>query len=71
MASMHLQKSMSIESEAGFRVLFECAKTGMLIVEESGKIALSNPCAEELSGHVTFTSRAYVGTSFHISIPYL
>ncbi len=38
----------SIESEAGFRVLFECATIGILVINEKGSIELSNPCAEKL-----------------------
>ena len=38
----------SIESGAGFRVLFECATISILVVNEKGSLELSNPCAEKL-----------------------
>lgn len=41
----------SLESEAGFRVLFECATIGILVTNEEGIIELSNPCAEKLFGY--------------------
>jgi PAS domain S-box-containing protein len=44
-------KAISLESEAGFRVLFECATIGILVVGEQGNIELSNPCAETLFGY--------------------
>jgi len=41
-------KPISLESEAGFRVLFECATISILVISEAGTIELSNPCAEKL-----------------------
>lgn len=42
------QKPISLESEAGFRVLFECATISILVINEQGIIELVNPCAEAL-----------------------
>ncbi len=44
-------KPISLESEAGFRVLFECATIGILVINERGIIELSNPCAGRLFGY--------------------
>lgn len=44
-------KPISLESEAGFRVLFECATISILVISENGSIDLSNPCAEKLFGY--------------------
>jgi PAS domain S-box-containing protein len=41
----------SLESEAGFRVLFECATVSILVISQRGEIELSNPCAETLFGY--------------------
>lgn len=40
-----------LESEAGFKVLFDCATISILVVNEKGHIELSNPCAEQLFGY--------------------
>lgn len=45
------QKSISLQSEAGFRVLFECATISILVVGRTGEIELSNPCANALFGY--------------------
>lgn len=45
-------KLVSLESEAGFRVLFECATISILVVNERGEIELANPCAETLFGYM-------------------
>jgi PAS domain S-box-containing protein len=42
------QKPISLESEAGFRVLFECATISILVINEQGSIELANPCAAAL-----------------------
>ena len=36
-----MPKPISLESEAGFRVLFECATVGILVISEGGYIELS------------------------------
>jgi PAS domain S-box-containing protein len=50
---MFNSKSIPIESEAGFRVLFECATISILVINQRGKIELANPCAEKLFGYST------------------
>lgn len=45
------QAQTSLESKAGFRVLFECATISILVVNAKGIIELSNPCAEKLFGY--------------------
>lgn len=44
-------RTASLESEAGFRVLFECATISILVISQRGEIELSNPCAEALFGY--------------------
>jgi PAS domain S-box-containing protein len=56
----------SLESETGFRVLFECATIGILVVGESGTIELANPCAEKLFG---YASAELIGESIEVLIP--
>jgi PAS domain S-box-containing protein len=56
----------SLESEAGFRVLFECATIGILVTDEKGIIELSNPCAEKLFG---YGPTELVGKAVEILIP--
>jgi PAS domain S-box-containing protein len=45
--------TLTLESEAGFKVLFESATIGILVVNDKGNIELSNPCAEKLFGYST------------------
>lgn len=39
---------MSLESEAGFKALFEYATIGILVIHANGEIALANPCVENM-----------------------
>jgi PAS domain S-box-containing protein len=59
-------KPISLESEAGFRVLFECATISILVINEKGKIELSNPCAETLFG---YTPAELIGKPVEVLIP--
>jgi len=43
--------TLSLESEAGFKALFQYATVGILVISSGGKIELSNPCAEKLFGY--------------------
>lgn len=43
--------SLSLESEAGFKALFQYATIGILVVSSGGRIELSNPCADKLFGY--------------------
>ena len=60
------QKPISLESEAGFRVLFECATISILVVTREGRIELANPCAERLFGYLP---DELVGKPLEILIP--
>ncbi|HEY5749830.1 MAG TPA: PAS domain-containing sensor histidine kinase [Chryseolinea sp.] len=59
-------KVISLESEAGFRVLFECATIGILVINQAGSIELSNPCAEKLFG---FEPAELIGKPIETLIP--
>lgn len=48
---MSAQNTLSLESEAGFKALFEYATVGILVISDGGKIELSNPCVEKLFGY--------------------
>ncbi|MCC6819031.1 MAG: PAS domain-containing sensor histidine kinase, partial [Bacteroidia bacterium] len=41
----------TLESEAGFKALFEYATVGILVIHADGKIALANPCIEKMFGY--------------------
>lgn len=53
-------------NEAGFRVLFECATIGILVINENGGIELLNSCAENLFG---YSSEELLGKPVEILIP--
>lgn len=59
-------KPVSLESEAGFRVLFECATISILVVNQQGNIELANPCAEALFG---YQPAELIGHPIEILIP--
>ncbi|WDF79912.1 PAS domain-containing sensor histidine kinase [Mucilaginibacter sp. KACC 22773] len=48
---MNGQETLSLESEAGFKALFQYATIGILVISGDGRIALCNPCAEKLFGY--------------------
>lgn len=60
------QKPISLESEAGFRVLFECATISILVINEQGSIELANPCAETLLG---YQPAELIGHAIELLIP--
>ncbi|MFZ6013860.1 MAG: PAS domain S-box protein [Bacteroidota bacterium] len=60
------QKAISLESEAGFRVLFECATISILVIDDKGRIELSNPCAETLFG---YKPAELIGKPIEVLIP--
>jgi PAS domain S-box-containing protein len=43
--------TLSLESEAGFKALFQYATVGILVISSGGSIELSNPCVEKLFGY--------------------
>lgn len=48
---MNEQNTLSLESEAGFKALFQYATVGILVISSGGRIELSNPCVEKLFGY--------------------
>ena len=63
---MSYHNPISIEGEAGFRVLFECATISILVIGEEGNVELSNPCAERLFG---YEPAELIGKPLEILIP--
>ncbi len=63
---MRKEQLVSLESEAGFRVLFECATIGILVTNEKGSIELVNPCAEKLFG---YNPAELIGKTIEVLIP--
>jgi PAS domain S-box-containing protein len=62
-----MEKQLSaLETEAGFRALFQFATVGILVVGRSGKIELANPNAEELFG---YKYAEMIGQPLEILIP--
>lgn len=61
-----VEKSVALESEAGFRVLFECATISILVINHKGGIELSNPCADEL---FLYQPAELIGKPIEILIP--
>ena len=57
---------MTLESEQGFRALFEHATLGILVVDKSGTIELANPNIESLFG---YKSVELIGQPIEILIP--
>ncbi|SKC83525.1 sensor histidine kinase [Ohtaekwangia koreensis] len=60
------QKVISLESEAGFRVLFECATVSILVINEQGSIGLANPCAE---GLFAYSPAELIGQPIEVLLP--
>ncbi len=60
------QKTISLENEAGFRVLFECATISILVIDAHGSIELANPCAETLFG---YQPAELIGQRIEVLIP--
>jgi PAS domain S-box-containing protein len=63
---MYEQFPIALESEAGFRVLFKCATIGILVINQSGRIELSNPCADKLFG---YEAAELIGNPVEVLIP--
>lgn len=59
-------KPISLESEAGFRVLFECATLSILVISERGVVELCNPCSESLFG---YGAAELIGKPIEVLIP--
>lgn len=63
---MNEHQTISLESEAGFRALFQYATVGILVIGSDGRIELANPCIEKLFG---FTNAELIGQPVEILIP--
>lgn len=63
---MEEQKTLTLESEAGFRALFEYATVGILVMGVDGRIELANPCIEKLFGYGT---SELIGQPVEVLIP--
>ena len=59
-------QQLTLESEAGFRVLFDCAIIGILVINDKGNIELSNPCADKLFG---YGASELIGKSVEVLVP--
>jgi PAS domain S-box-containing protein len=60
------QSTISLESEAGFKALFEYATVGILVISSRGRIELANPCIEKLFG---YKKAELIGQPIEILIP--
>ncbi|MGZ5191813.1 MAG: PAS domain S-box protein [Flavisolibacter sp.] len=56
----------SLESESGFRALFEYATVGILVIGSDRCIELANPCSEKLFG---YSNAELIGQPVEISNP--
>jgi PAS domain S-box-containing protein len=63
---MNEENVLTLESEAGFRALFEFATVGILVISSGGRIELANPCIEKLFG---YTKAELIGQPIEILIP--
>lgn len=57
---------LTLESEAGFKALFEYATVGILVISSDGRIALANPCVEKIFG---YNPDELLGKQLEILIP--
>ena len=57
---------MSIESEAGFRALFEYATIGIVVISREGRIELANPCVQKMFG---YENAELIGQPVEVLIP--
>lgn len=60
------QSTLILESEAGFKALFEYATVGILVISAEGGIELANPCIEKLFG---YKKAELIGRDVEILIP--
>jgi PAS domain S-box-containing protein len=57
---------LTLESEAGFKALFQYATIGILVISKDGTIELANPCVEKLFG---YESNELIGQKLEILLP--
>lgn len=60
------QVPLTLESEAGFKALFEYATIGILVISHDGQIQLANPCVEKLFG---YDNDELIGQKLEVLIP--
>lgn len=60
------QDILVLESEAGFKALFEFATIGILVISGGGRIELANPCVTKLFG---YTKAELIGQPVEILMP--
>jgi len=63
---MNETSTLSLESEAGFKALFQYATVGILVISRGGRIELSNPCVEKL---FDYKKAELVGQPVEILVP--
>lgn len=63
---METHQTVALESEAGFRALFENATIGILVVGQGGNIELMNPNAERLFGYI---NAELIGKPIEVLLP--
>jgi PAS domain S-box-containing protein len=63
---MDSNQVITLESEAGFKALFQYATIGILIIGKEGNIELINPCAESLFG---YSNAELIGQPVEVLIP--
>jgi len=63
---MSSHELLSVESEAGFRALFEFATVGILVINRDGQIELANPCLRKMFG---YSNAELIGQPVEILIP--
>lgn len=64
--TMNEPEVMSIESEAGFKALFEFATVGIVVINKKGHIELANPCVQKMFG---YENVELIGQPVEILIP--
>jgi len=63
---MNEHEIISLESEAGFKALFEYATVGILVISSDGRIQLANPSIEQLFG---YSNAELIGRPIEMLIP--
>lgn len=63
---MNEPNTLSLESEAGFKALFQYATVGILVISSGGRIEMSNPCVEKLFG---YEKNEMIGQPVELLIP--
>ena len=64
--TMSEHTTLALESESGFKALFQYATIGILVINANGNIELANPCVEKL---FDYASGELIGQPVEILIP--